>query len=46
MKHKLSISVDSETVDLIHKLIAEGRFRNISHALEYAVNHMLLEAPK
>jgi Arc/MetJ-type ribon-helix-helix transcriptional regulator len=36
-KVKLSISVDSKTLQKIEKLIANGLFRNKSHALEYAI---------
>ena len=37
MKEKLSITVEKETVELLEKLIEEGRFRNKSHALEYSL---------
>lgn len=37
MKEKLSITVEKETVELLEKLIREGRFRNKSHALEYSL---------
>jgi len=37
MKEKLSITVERETVELLEKLVQEGRFRNKSHALEYSL---------
>jgi len=45
MKHRLSISVDEETVALIQAKLREGRneghFRNKSHIVEFAVKRML-----
>lgn len=43
MKHRLSISVDEETVALIQAKLREGReiFRNKSHVVEFAVKRML-----
>lgn len=43
MKHRLSISVDEETVALIQAKLREGRevFRNKSHVVEFAVKKML-----
>ncbi len=45
MKHRLSISVDEETVALIQAKLREGRdvFRNKSHVVEAAVKRMLKE---
>ena len=45
MKHRLSISVDEETVALIQAKLREGReiFRNKSHVVEFAVKRMLKE---
>ncbi len=37
MKQKLSISVDEETIELLEKLVKEGRFRNKSHLIEYGI---------
>jgi hypothetical protein len=39
-KIKLSISVDVETVDIIHKLMRSRNFRNRSHAFEYAIHKL------
>jgi len=36
MKQKISITVEKETIDLLGKMIEEGCFRSISHALEYS----------
>jgi len=40
MKHKICISVDEETLLNIKKSIRKGRFRNKSHAFEYAVQQL------
>ena len=41
MKLKLSISMDEETVSKLEEAVKDGRFRNKSHIVEYAVNKML-----
>jgi len=41
MKHRLSITVDEETIILIRKGIRSGKFRNKSHALEFALNEVM-----
>ena len=41
MKLKLSISMDEETVRVLEETLKEGRFRNKSHVIEYAVNSFL-----
>lgn len=41
MKHKVSISVDEETIIKIREAMREGRFRNKSHAFEYAIKEVL-----
>ena len=41
MKKKLSITVDEEKVEEIEKIVSEGRFRNKSHIIEYALNSYL-----
>lgn len=43
MKSKLSIAMDEEHLNKITELIKTGRFRNKSHAIEYAVMHYLKE---
>jgi Arc/MetJ-type ribon-helix-helix transcriptional regulator len=42
MKQKLSISMDSEKVKVIEKIISnDSRFRNKSHVIEHAVDLLL-----
>jgi len=41
MKQKLSISIENSTVKVIEKRIENGRFRNKSHLIEYAINKLL-----
>jgi len=43
MKHRMSISLDEETIALIQAKLREGRdvFRNKSHVVEYAVKKVL-----
>ena len=41
MKTKLSVSLDGRILDLLEKELNSGRFRNVSHAVEFAVNKLL-----
>ncbi|MBI2135768.1 hypothetical protein HYU06_01730 [Candidatus Woesearchaeota archaeon] len=41
MKHKLCISIDIGLVRKIEEFLEDGRFRNKSHIIEYAVNKLL-----
>ena len=41
MKHKISISVDEDTILKIREGIRKGLFRNKSHAFEFAINEVL-----
>ncbi|HLC96925.1 MAG TPA: ribbon-helix-helix domain-containing protein [Candidatus Nanoarchaeia archaeon] len=41
MKTKLSISMDEEKVSRIEQIVAQGKFRNKSHIIEYALNEYL-----
>ncbi|MFC1691433.1 hypothetical protein ACFL0W_04605 [Nanoarchaeota archaeon] len=41
MKHKLSITLDEETVVGIQAKLRTGLFRNKSHIIEYAVKKLL-----
>ena len=43
MKHKISISVDEETIIRIQEGIRKKLFRNKSHAFEYAISEVLKE---
>lgn len=40
-KHKICISVDEKTLLRINEAIRNRRFRNRSHAFEYAVERVL-----
>jgi len=44
MKHKLSVSIDMETVLQMFEKIRDGTFRNKSHLVEFAVKRYLEEA--
>lgn len=41
MKHKISISVEEETILRVRDGVRKGKFRNKSHAFEYAVMEVL-----
>ena len=41
MKEKLSISMDTRLVKSIESIVEEGRFRNKSHIIEYALKTFL-----
>jgi Arc/MetJ-type ribon-helix-helix transcriptional regulator len=41
MKHRVTITVDEETILRIREGIRSGKFRNRSHALEYALQKLL-----
>lgn len=43
MKDKISISIDNKNVREIERVVEEGRFRNKSHVIEYAVIQLLNE---
>ena len=43
MKEKISISVDEETLDIVDKSVLKRKFRNRSHAFEYALIKILEE---
>lgn len=43
MKHKICISVDEETLLKIREEIRKGKFRNRSHAFEYAISKEFIE---
>jgi len=42
-KHKISISIGAETLQKVQDGVGQGRFRNASHAFEYAINQLDLE---
>ena len=41
MKQKLSITMDKETVKKLQTLLCDGRYRNQSHIIEFAVKEFL-----
>ncbi|MFT4303649.1 MAG: hypothetical protein ACMXYG_03725 [Candidatus Woesearchaeota archaeon] len=41
MKHKISISVDKETLFKVYEAMRRKQFRNKSHAFEFAINEVL-----
>lgn len=43
MKEKISISVDGKTLDILDRSVLKRRFRNRSHAFEYALIKILEE---
>ena len=43
MKHKICISVDRETLLKVKDTVRAGKFRNKSHAFEYAVKEVMGE---
>lgn len=43
MKHKISVTIDEDSVLDILKTIETGKFRNKSHFVEFAVKKLLEE---
>ena len=43
MKQKISITVEKEALKELDKEVNSGRFRNRSHAFEYAVRRVMEE---
>ena len=43
MKQKISVTIEEKTRKMIEKVIEEGLFRNISHAVEFSLNKMIKE---
>jgi Arc/MetJ-type ribon-helix-helix transcriptional regulator len=43
MKHKLSVSIDENTVLEMFEKIRDGTFRNKSHLVEFAIKRYLEE---
>ncbi|MFA5258863.1 MAG: hypothetical protein WC979_06025 [Candidatus Pacearchaeota archaeon] len=43
MKQKVSISIDSEKIKLLEKLLHDGKFRSKSHVIEYSIDKFLKE---
>ena len=41
MKHKLSVSLDEKLLNELEGILSEGKYRNKSHAVEFAVKKLL-----
>lgn len=41
MKQKISITIDKEMIELIETMLADARFRNRSHIIEYSLREFL-----
>ena len=41
MKYKLSVSLDERLVSELDRILSTGRYRNKSHAVEFAVRKLL-----
>jgi Arc/MetJ-type ribon-helix-helix transcriptional regulator len=41
MKQKISVTINDETLQNILRAVESGRFRNKSHAVEFALNKTL-----
>jgi Arc/MetJ-type ribon-helix-helix transcriptional regulator len=41
MKHKLSVSLDNELAEKLVETLSNGKYRNKSHLVEFAVKKML-----
>jgi Arc/MetJ-type ribon-helix-helix transcriptional regulator len=39
----MSISIDEEKINLIEKLLSDGKFRSKSHVIEYSIDKFLKE---
>ena len=43
MKHKLSVSLDEKLVQELDRILSTGKYRNKSHAVDFAVRRLLEE---
>ncbi|HLD12298.1 MAG TPA: ribbon-helix-helix domain-containing protein [Candidatus Nanoarchaeia archaeon] len=43
MKHKISITVEEKILEQLERHLQTGRYRNTSHAFEYALQELLKE---
>jgi Arc/MetJ-type ribon-helix-helix transcriptional regulator len=41
MKQKISVTIEEETIKLIETILADARFRNRSHVIEYSLKEFL-----
>lgn len=40
MKEKVSVSLDTKTIEWLDAQAATGKYRNRSHVIEYAINEL------
>ncbi|MBI2124879.1 hypothetical protein HYT92_03750 [Candidatus Pacearchaeota archaeon] len=45
MKHKLSVSLDEKLLQELDSVLSTGRYRNKSHAVEFAVKKLIENQP-
>jgi Arc/MetJ-type ribon-helix-helix transcriptional regulator len=43
MKQRISVTIDRENLQLINRVLLEGKFRNKSHLIDYSLNKFLKE---
>ena len=43
MKQKLSVSIEENLLTLLDGMLDDGRFRNKSHVMEFALNKLIKE---
>ena len=43
MKQKISVTIDEKNLELVERILLEGKFRNKSHIIEYSLNKFLKE---
>ena len=43
MKQKISVTLEKEMLDVIEKLLADAKFRNRSHVVEFALSKLVEE---
>ena len=46
MKERISATVEKETIEMIEKLLRDGKYRNKSHVIEKAVELLKKEESK
>ncbi|QQG38700.1 MAG: ribbon-helix-helix protein, CopG family [Candidatus Woesearchaeota archaeon] len=46
MKSKLSVTIGEELIEEVQNIVKEGRFRNRSHIIEYALKSFLKKEKK
>lgn len=46
MKTKISVSMETELLELVKKLVKSGKFRNKSHLIEYSLSRFIKKNEK